>query len=311
MKQLAQLTLTTLITTGFVSVGLSQVLVNDTWQDGTRTDPASPTYSEYGVDADLDGDLESVWYRGGTGTLDPVTTGGPLQGDLTANGTGSGSWTTYFAPANTALTLANVGDQLLVTWKFSLQNVGAENSSQNFRIALVDTPEAARLLADGSPGSSTYAGYGMLNNMGVTLGRTTPFRIVERTDPLTSSALLSSTGSWVTGSDDAAVVGDPGYADNTPYTFLMSLTRTVSGIDVAASMTGGNLGGDGDLSTLYSDATPSTYSYDTFSLRPSSAVGTAQIWDTTLFKVELIVPEPTTFALLGLGGLAFLLRRRS
>lgn len=127
------------------------ILVNDTWLDGTRTDPAPTVYSEYGVDSDLDMNIESAWYRGGTGTLDPVGPGGPLRGDLTLNGTGSGSWTTFFAPGATAVNLANVGDRLTVTWAFTLQNVGAVNSSQNFRVALVDTPEADRLLADGSP----------------------------------------------------------------------------------------------------------------------------------------------------------------
>ena len=50
---------------------------------GTRTDPASPISSENGVDLDLDGDLESAWYRGGAGTdqafLEPVGPGGPLR----------------------------------------------------------------------------------------------------------------------------------------------------------------------------------------------------------------------------------------
>jgi len=289
----------------------ANILVNDTWLDGTRTDPASPTYAEnngiVGVDMDLDGDIESTWYRGGTGTFDPVGPGGPLRGDLGAGGTSSGSWTTYFAPSGTSVNLMDVGDQLKVTWAFSLQNVGAENGSQNFRIALVDTPEAARLTANGSPSSSTYGGYGMLNNMGVTLGRTTPFRIVERADPLTSSALLSSTSSWVTGADASATVGDPGYVDGTLYTFVMSLTRTAAGLDIASSIAGGSL----NLAVSYSDPTPSTYSYDTFSLRPSSAVGTAQIWDTSLLQIEFVdVPEPSSIVLAGLGGFLLALWRR-
>lgn len=302
--------LTLLAVFGLSSSLYGSVIVNDTWLDGTRTDPASPTYSEFGVDGDLDGNIESAWYRGGTGTLDPVGPGGPLRGDLGAGGTGSGSWTTFFAPGGNAVNLANVGDRLTVTWAFTLQNVGVQNNSQNFRVALVDTPEAARLLADGSPGSSTYAGYGMLNNMGLTLGRTTPFRIVERSDPLTSSALLSATGSWATLADDTAVVGDPGYAADTLYTFVMSLTRTAAGLDIASSITGGTLGGDGTLVASFSDTTPSTYLYDTFSIRPSSAVGTAQIFDTTLFKVEVVsIPEPSTLALASLA-LALIVWRR-
>jgi hypothetical protein len=204
----------------------------------------------------------------------------------------------------------DVGDQMTVTWAFTLQNVGAQNGNQNFRVALVDTPEANRLTANGSPIDSTYTGYGMLNNMGVTLGRTTPFRIVERS-LLTTGNLLVSSGNWTGVADDTVAVGDPGYAAATPYTFVMSLTRTASGLDIASSITGGSLGNDGNLVASYSDTTPNTYSYDTFAIRPSSATGTAQIWDTSLFKVEFVdVPEPGTLALLSLGGLGLLLRRR-
>src|SRR3954470_16332202 len=81
------------------------IIVNDTWIDGTDSDPASPVYSENGVDADADGNLESAWYQGGVGTLDPVGAGGPLRGNMTPGGTGSASWTTYLTPESTPVTL--------------------------------------------------------------------------------------------------------------------------------------------------------------------------------------------------------------
>src|SRR5688572_29820821 len=80
--------------------GIAQAanLVNDTWRDDTDTDPAAPIYSEAGVDSDADGDLESAWFQGGVGTLDPVVGGGPgpLRADLTGTGGSSATWTTYF-----------------------------------------------------------------------------------------------------------------------------------------------------------------------------------------------------------------------
>src|SRR5215212_373550 len=84
-------------------------IVNDTWLDGTDTDPASPVYSEYSVDADSDGNLESAWFRGGDGTLDPTGAGGPERGKFSApTSTSSASWTSYFTHEGTPVTLVNV-----------------------------------------------------------------------------------------------------------------------------------------------------------------------------------------------------------
>src|SRR5829696_6074189 len=92
-------------------------LVNDTWLDGNDSEPAAPTYSDNGVDADGDGNLETAWYQGGTGSvLDPVAAGGPLRGTVGAT---SASWTTYFTPEAAPVTL-QPGDRLTVKWAFSV-----------------------------------------------------------------------------------------------------------------------------------------------------------------------------------------------
>lgn len=279
----------------------SQVIVNDTWFDGDRNDPASPVYSEYGVDADFDGNLESAWYWGGAGSLNPVGAGGPLRGDMTVGGTSSASWTTYFTPDATPVTLGSPGSRLTVTWVFTPSNVNAQNTSQNFRLALVDTPEASRLAVDGNPGDSTYVGYGMFMNMGQTLGRSTPFSLMERSQ-LGLGNLLSSSGNWASLIDDGNT-GDTGYASGTQYTFVMTATRTASGeLDLTASMTGGSLGNDGTLEVAFTDATPNSFTFDTFAIRPSGATTTAELFDTSLFRVELTqVPEPASTTLVGLG----------
>jgi hypothetical protein len=283
------------------SAAHAQILVNDTWLDGDRTDPASPGYSEYGVDADADGNLESAWYWGGAGSLTPVGPGGPLRGNLTAGGTSSASWTTYFTPEATPVTLGGAGNRLTITWVFSLANVNAQNTSQNFRLALVDTPGANRLAADGNPPDSTFTGYGMFMNMGGTLGRSTPFSLMERS-LLTTGNLLSSSANWASLGDDGNT-NDPGYANGIQYTFVLSATRTASGgLELNATMSGGTLGGDGTLEVSFTDATPNTFTFDTFAIRPSGATTTAELFDTTLFRVELSqVPEPAAGTLLGLG----------
>jgi pectate lyase len=288
MKSLRQIVFILALLFVVVVPSHATVLVNDTWLDGTRTDPASPAYSENGTDTDADGDLESAWFKGGAGTLAPVGAGGPLRGDLGAGGTSSGSWTAYFTPEASPITLSGAGDALKLTWTFTLTGVNTNNTSQNFRLAVVDSPSAARVATDASPGSSTYAGYGMMMNMGQTLNHSTPFQLVERAAPATSSALLSSAGSW-TGLGNGAASGATGYADGTPYTFVMTLTLNASGgLDINSTMSGGSLNGTGSATVSLTDATPNSLVFDTFSLRPSGATTTAQIFDTTRLKVEFI-----------------------
>jgi hypothetical protein len=226
-------------------------------------------------------------------------------------GTSSSSWTTYFTPEGSEVNLANPGNRIRVTWVFSTHDVNATNGSQNFRIALVDSPAASRLVANGTPGNSTYTGYGIFGNMGETFGHSDPFELVERVAG--NSALLSASGSWTTAAPlgDDGTNGNAGYSDNTRYKFVMELRRTVANtLAVTATMDGGNLDGDGSLLSSGIDASPQTFIYDTFALRPSSAATTTDQFDTHLFRVDFIVPEPVSSLLLGLGGMALVLMRR-
>lgn len=269
-------------------------IVDDTFLDGSRGQQNLPT--------------ESQWFKGGAGTLDVVAPGGPLRGDLGAGGSSSASWTTYFASSGSPLTLANTGDNLKVTWQFSLTGIGAQNNSQNFRLALVNSPESARLSADGSPGNAAYAGYGMFMNLAPALGNSNPFQLMERVDSATESALLSAGASW-TGLANGATTGNTGYAEDTLYTLTLSLTlNSLGGLDIESIMSGGDLNGSGSASISYTDASPNSLSFDTFSIRPSNATGAAQIFDTSRFKVEFVaVPEPSMIALLGIGFVGLIL----
>jgi hypothetical protein len=228
-------------------------------------------------------------------------------------GTSSSSWTTYFTPEASPVTLANDNDRMKVTWVFRTNDVNATNGSQNFRIAVVDSPGAARLAANGTPGSAAYTGYGIFGNMGETLGHADPFELVERVAG--SSALLSASGSWTTNTplgDDGAN-GDVGYTDNTRYVYTMELRRLAGGtLEVSSSIVGGNIGGDGTLSVSAIDATPQTFTYDTFALRPSSAATTTDIFHTDLFRVDYLpyVPEPSSLILAAVGSIALATPRR-
>ena len=280
----------------------ASIIVNDTWKDGTRTDPASPTYSENGTDTDSDGDIESAWYTSPGAAMSVATN------HLTMiQQSGSSSYTSYFTPEGSEVTLNNPGEAIRVTWVFKTGDVNATNTSQNFRIALLDSASAARLAADGSPGSGTYSGYGMFNNMGETFGRANPFQIMQRT--AASGAFLGTSSDWASVGTPGGANNTPGYADNTTYTLTMMITRNASSnLDITASVVGGSL----NLSASALNVAPNngSYKFDTFGIRPSSAATTADTFDTTLFKVEKLVPEPTSIVLMGLGSLALLMARR-
>jgi hypothetical protein len=290
------------------SAASAATLVNDTWIDGSDSDPASPAYSESGVDADVDGNLESAWFQGGGGTLDPVAAGGPLRGTVTGS---SSSWTTYFTPEASPVTLANTGDALRVTWAFTPTGVNAGNTSQDFRLAVVDSPSAARISANGSPGSSTYSGYAMFMNMGPTLGNSNPFQLREHDN---NGALLSGSGDWLALANGVPN-GAAGYTSGTQYTYTMLITRNAAnGLDIVSTMSGGTIGGSGTATVSFTDATPSggNFSFDTFAVRPSSNTGTADQFDTSLFRVEFLpaVPEPATLAMAGVMAVALAAVRR-
>jgi hypothetical protein len=297
----------------FTGTARAATIVNDTWLDGTDSDPASPAYSENGLDADGDGNLESAWFQGGVGSLDPVGANGPLRGNMTAGGTSSATWTTYFTPEASPVSLTQ-GETLRVTWMFSPANVNLSNTSQNFRIALMDSPSTSRVSANGTPGSAAYTGYALFTNMGQTLGNSNPFQLRERV--VASGDVLSTGGNWGadgtanSGLANGATSGNDGYDAGANYTLVWELTRTAEdALNIVATMSGTGLDGDGTASVSVTDASPQGFVYDTFVIRPSGATTTAELFDTSLFMVE-VVPEPSSIALFGVAGLAALRRSR-
>jgi len=284
MKYIRQIVLISILLFGFALPGYATVLVSNVWNTGIRTYPAyndtNSPYSEMGVDYNGSGDFESAWFNGGGGTMTAST--GHL---VTTVGSNNSSWTTYFTTEASPVTLAGAGDELKITWIFTPSGVATSGSSQDFRLAVVDSPSASRLTSDGSPGSSAYAGYGMFMNMATTLGSSSSFQLMERS---ASGDFLSDSGTW-TKLANGAGKNVTGYASGTQYTFVMTFTRNASnGVDITATMTGGNLNNMGTATVSYSDSTPNTFTFDTFGVRPSDAADSAASFDTTLFKVEFI-----------------------
>ena len=270
-------------------------IVNDTWLDGERLSPASPVYSENGVDADADGNIESAWFRSGTGVTLTAVPGGPM----TAAGISSSAFLyTYFTQPSSQVTLANAGDELKVTLVFTPTGLNTGNTSQGLPVALANAP--TRQTADGSaPPSALYSGYALFMNMSPTFANGNPFQLREWT-ATSAGSLLGTAGNWGALINDGTS-GNHGWDNGTQYTLVFDLVRTASsGLDVTATLTGGTLNGDGSLSVNYVDSTPNTFTYDTFALRPSqsSQASTGIVFSS--FRVQFI-PEPSTLALLGLG----------
>jgi len=290
MKYLRQIILILILMFGIALSGYATVLVSNVWNTGVRSYPAyndtNSPYSEMGVDYNSSGDFESAWFIGGNATA-TVAPGHLNLGEPSSSS--SASYTTYFTPEASPVTLAGAGDQLKITWVFTPSGVNSgSTSSSGLRLAVVDSPSAARLIKDDSPGSSTYAGYGMFMNMATMLGSSSSFQLMERSASGTSSAFLSASGSW-TALANGAGSGKTGYASGTQYTFVMTFSRNASsGLDITATMTGGSLNTTGSISVAYSDSTPNSFTFDTFGLRPSSSSDSASSFDTTLFEVEFI-----------------------
>jgi hypothetical protein len=299
----------------FPSMAHAIIVTNDTWLDGERNSPAAPAYSEFGVDSDLDGDIESAWFQGGSGTLDPIAPGGPLRSTQT---TSSQTMTTYFTPEGSELTLANAGDRLRVTWQFEVSGQLIDNTQQGLRVALVDSPGGSRISTENSPGADQYTGYSVFLNINSILSRDDPFELHERANPALFENLLSSSSAWTSLAEDGTQ-SNTGYLPGIDYTFMMTLTRTaLDGLDILTSISGDSLDNDGSMSISYLDPSPNggSFSFDTFVIRPDGYDRSYEIFDTSLFKIEFnepgAAPEPCTFALVGLGlaGLGFAHRKR-
>lgn len=286
------------------SVASAVAIVRDTWQDSSRSDPAAPIYSEFGVDSDLDTDLESAWFRTGTGSSFSVAPGH----FVTSAGAGSSmSLTTYFTPEATPATLSAVGDRLTLTWVFTPTGVTTSSTgNQDMRLAIVDSPSAQRISTDASPASGAYTGYAAYFNMRAgTIGANNAFRIMEHgggsTNLLSTATAYSQVAAMPTVANTTT-----GITDGAEYTFTWSIEKTATGADILQTLVGANT----NLSIAYSDATPQILSFDTFALRPQTPEVTATSFDTHSFTVDLrLVPEPTSLALAALG-LSIVRRRR-
>jgi hypothetical protein len=220
------------------------------------------------------------WYHGGAGGL-------ALSGDTLIGTTGdsSSSWTIYLAPEDDPISLENASDRLTVEVKFSMAGVNASNSSQNFRIGLLDSPTAARLTADGDPPSGPYTGYAFFMNIGETTGNGNSFQLRER-NAANDGATLGTSSLWGATGSNGLGNGMEGYSSDAEYTLVITVTRTSAGAaDVKGVITGPGLSGAGSATVQFVDTTPQPFTFDTLVIRPSNALTTASSFTFTSFSV--------------------------
>jgi len=277
----------------------ANILVNDTWADGDRT---SGTPGAGG---------DSPWYAAAATTATV-----PAAGDLRFTSAGNALGVTYFAPAGSPVTLGD-GESLSVTWVFSPTTLAAANTSQGFNVAIANSP--AHASADGSTASQqqAYTGYAQFMNMSSTLNAAAPFSLKEWV-AAGAGSLLGTAGNW--GANGAAgtlasagTTGAVGFSSGTTYTYVMTLLRSGTALNITSTLSGAGLNGTGSESISYTDATPNgnSFSFDTFEFRSNASSQTAAQFDISLFKAEYFpVPEPCTFAVAGLGVLGLVMARR-
>jgi hypothetical protein len=295
MKKLNQLFLTSTAAASFALSAQGQVLLNDTWADGTRNNQNLPA--------------ESAWFSSDSSGASLTAAVGSMTGAIPS---GSVQWLTYYTAAGSPATLG-LGQTLTLTTVFTPTGVGAENTGRNLRIGLYDFSGGTRVAADGySTGSGTGApgagvtGYMLNMNFGTTFGVDAPLQIMERT-AVSSINLMGASGDYTSlSSGPTGRTGTPGFADGTEYTLEFSVTRTAAdSVDITTRFFGGSL----DISHTATDTSGANLAFDTFAIRPAGSAVVATSFAFSQFGVE-VIPEPSTYALAGLSLLAFLSARR-
>lgn len=252
----------------------AEVLLYDTFADGSRTETNLPTES-------------AVWFSHPDNLT--VSTGSLAVNQLAIGNTSTKMWT-YFASNGSPVTLG-VGDKLIAEIKFTPRGNMYSTISKNFRFGIFYDPTDAQFQEDANSDNGQgrwydSRGYAVIFTLSPdsTAGA---IQVGKRTNVSGTDGLLSSTGTytWSSSSGQAANL-----SLDTQYTMQFVLHRTaqaelqatfsfLQGQTVIASnsLTDNELGG-----------LPVFSSFDQLFFRLSSYTGTADIVDYNSIKVEYL-----------------------
>ena len=266
---------TSAVATLTLIVSSTNLVLDDKWLDGTRSDTSLPD--------------EAAWYANVAASLTAKTNsliGAPDPASTL-------TWWTYFTSNSASLAQLKVSDALRLTLAFTTSGVNASNSSKGLRLGLFNSSGGTRTVVDGSnPNGTGHAGIMANMNFGQTFGSSMQF--LERTN-LSSANLLSTIADY--SSDPSAITtlggsspGDPGFSNGVPYVLQLLVTRNAASLDLAATFSTTN-GWSAGMTGTWTDTNFSTTAFDTFVFRPALQAQTSTNFTFTEFKVEIVAPN--------------------
>ncbi len=249
---------------GFVAGVRADVLLDDTWADGTRTNQNLPT--------------ESAWWSSYSAVSAQTNSMFvPMRSDNTAL-----LGVTYFTDGLTNPVRLAIGESLTASLRLVLSNVPPPNPLPSFRIGMFNFADSTlspkRASADGFSNSSQgggVQGYALFQNMGTTFNDGVPMRILKRTD-LSNSSLLGSSGAWTEVGLPFFVQtnGFSGFTSGQEYVWQMTVQRTGTTAIVISTLWS-NTSSGATLSYSQADNAAANFSFDGIALRPLNTNTTA------------------------------------